>query len=168
MDENLEAWRKKPSRLWYLLVIFLGPIGGIIGYFVLKDRDRKFAERLLIIGLIMIAVWWGASFLLSFLAYWYISGIFTTRTATILEVVDSYCSAGTATITLRNAGTETLPASKQTCAQLTGQCSGVCVPVNLEPGRTTTLTISGCASGTSHSWRISGPSNSVTTTVFCP
>lgn len=67
--------KKKPNKAYYLLPIFLGIIGGVIGYFLLKDRDRKFAERLLIIGLVMIAVWWILSFLLAGLAYLYISGV---------------------------------------------------------------------------------------------
>jgi hypothetical protein len=54
--ENKLNIKEKPSRIWYLLAIFLNVIGGIIGYFLLKDKDRKFAERLLIVGVIMIVV----------------------------------------------------------------------------------------------------------------
>ena len=32
-------------------------LGGIVGYFVLKDRHKKFAERLLIIGIAMTIAW---------------------------------------------------------------------------------------------------------------
>lgn len=44
---------KKPSRLWYLLPIFLSVIGGLIGYAVLRKRDNKFAKKLLIVGIIV-------------------------------------------------------------------------------------------------------------------
>jgi len=47
---------KKPSKLWYLLPIFLTWIGGIIGYLVIKDRDKEFAKRLLIVGLVLTIV----------------------------------------------------------------------------------------------------------------
>jgi H+/Cl- antiporter ClcA len=65
----------KPSVIWYLLPILLGPIGGIIGYFLVKNRDRKFAERLLIVGLIMVAVYFVISLILSALAYIYLGDI---------------------------------------------------------------------------------------------
>lgn len=91
-----------------MLAIFLGPIGGIIGYFVLKDRDRKFAERLLIVGFVMILVGWLLSILLSELAYIYIiSDIFTAKTAVILSIdpVATQCSGNTIMVYVRNEGT---------------------------------------------------------------
>lgn len=41
----------KPTRAWYFVAFFLGIIGGIIGYFVVKDDDKPLANRLLILGL---------------------------------------------------------------------------------------------------------------------
>jgi len=43
----------KPSNFWYLLPILFGIIGGIIGYFVVKNRDKKMATNLLIAGIII-------------------------------------------------------------------------------------------------------------------
>jgi len=44
---------KKPvSAAWWLLPIFLAWIGGLIGYFVLKDRNRSTATHILIFGVI--------------------------------------------------------------------------------------------------------------------
>jgi hypothetical protein len=53
---NMKKQVSKPSRLWYLLPIFLGIIGGIIGYFAVRDRDKKMANRLLILPFILIIV----------------------------------------------------------------------------------------------------------------
>ncbi|QLH11929.1 hypothetical protein DSQ20_08515 [Nitrosarchaeum sp. AC2] len=41
------------SNWWYLLPIFLGIIGGLIAYFVLKKDDAKLAKNCLIVGVIM-------------------------------------------------------------------------------------------------------------------
>jgi hypothetical protein len=38
-------------------------------------------------------------------AYMYISGIYTARTATAIDLIDSYCFNNTVTITMRNIGT---------------------------------------------------------------
>ena len=63
---------EKPSGWWYLLPIFLSIIGGVIGYFLLKDRDRKFAERLLIIGIIVFVVLIILQIIFGILIYWWI------------------------------------------------------------------------------------------------
>jgi len=63
----------KPSAIWYLFPIIFGPIGGIIGYFLVKNRDRKFAEKLLIVGLIMVAVYFVLSIIFAAFAYIYMS-----------------------------------------------------------------------------------------------
>ena len=65
---------EKPSNWWYLLPIFLSIVGGVIGYFLLKDRDKKFAERLLVIGIIMVVVYIILSIILSVLIYLRIRG----------------------------------------------------------------------------------------------
>lgn len=43
---------QKPSNLWYVLPLFLGIIGGLLGYFILKDRDKSMAKNILIFGTI--------------------------------------------------------------------------------------------------------------------
>jgi uncharacterized membrane protein (UPF0136 family) len=48
---------EKPTRAWYLIPLFLGIIGGIIGYFAVKDSDKKMANNLLIEGLVLTVVW---------------------------------------------------------------------------------------------------------------
>jgi len=47
---------KAPSKAWYLLPIFLGGIGGLIMFFVLKDKNRRLAEKGLLLGIIMYIV----------------------------------------------------------------------------------------------------------------
>jgi hypothetical protein len=44
---------QKSSRLWYLVPIFLGIIGGLIAYLILKKEDTKLAKRCLIVGIII-------------------------------------------------------------------------------------------------------------------
>jgi len=43
---------EKVSAAWWLLPIFLSWIGGLIGYFVLKDRNRSTATHILIFGIV--------------------------------------------------------------------------------------------------------------------
>jgi hypothetical protein len=47
---------KRRSSLWFLLPIFMGVIGGIIAYFVIKEDDPKRAKSCLYLGIILAAV----------------------------------------------------------------------------------------------------------------
>jgi heme/copper-type cytochrome/quinol oxidase subunit 2 len=40
------------SGWWWLVPFFLAWIGGLIAYFVLKDRNQKTAEHMLIFGVV--------------------------------------------------------------------------------------------------------------------
>lgn len=40
------------SGLWWFVPLFLAWIGGLIAYFVLKDRNEKTAEHMLIFGIV--------------------------------------------------------------------------------------------------------------------
>ena len=53
--------QKKSSRLWYILPIILGIIGGIIGYFVLRKNDPILAKKSLILGIGLGAIGLGMS-----------------------------------------------------------------------------------------------------------
>lgn len=55
---------EKPTKLWYLIPIFFGIVGGIIGYFAVKDNDQKLANNLLIIGIVMTLIGLFFSFLI--------------------------------------------------------------------------------------------------------
>ncbi|MCV0372508.1 MAG: hypothetical protein COW27_04970 [Nitrosopumilales archaeon CG15_BIG_FIL_POST_REV_8_21_14_020_37_12] len=44
---------KTRSNTWYLLPIFLGLIGGVIAYFVLRNDDPKKAKNCLYLGIIL-------------------------------------------------------------------------------------------------------------------
>jgi cytochrome bd-type quinol oxidase subunit 1 len=52
---TLESGR--PSGLWYLIPILFGILGGIAAYLMLKDRDKDFAKKLLIVGIVMTVIW---------------------------------------------------------------------------------------------------------------
>ncbi len=44
------------SGWWYLLPIFLGVVGGIIGYFVIRHDDPKKAKNCMYLGVALTAV----------------------------------------------------------------------------------------------------------------
>jgi uncharacterized membrane protein YeaQ/YmgE (transglycosylase-associated protein family) len=44
---------KPRSNAWFLLPIFLGLIGGIIAYFVLRNDDQKKAKNCLYLGIVL-------------------------------------------------------------------------------------------------------------------
>ena len=44
---------KSRSNLWFLLPIFLGLIGGIIAFFVLRQDDPKKAKNCLYLGIVL-------------------------------------------------------------------------------------------------------------------
>jgi len=47
---------KNRSGLWYLLPIFVGIIGGVIAYFVIKDDDPSKAKNCLWLGIILTVI----------------------------------------------------------------------------------------------------------------
>jgi len=57
------AGHEKPSRVWYLVPLFFGLLGGLVGYFAVKDGDRDMASNLLVLGVfvsfvVILATWW--------------------------------------------------------------------------------------------------------------
>ena len=169
LKEKYRKIKKKPSKAWYLLPIFFGIVGGVIGYFVLRKRDREFAERVLIIGLVMILAGGLVSFLLAGLAYLYIAGYIGEHKPVekIFDVI-SNCKNGTARIYIKNLGNEKVQASTYACVETSDiPCSETCTPVDIEAGERKTITIGGCASGI-HTWSII-PSNGtpITTLTVC-
>lgn len=51
------------SNWWFLLPIFMGLIGGIIAYFVLRHDDPKKAKNCLYLGIILAVVGFGLNIL---------------------------------------------------------------------------------------------------------
>lgn len=46
------ANKQKPTTSWFLLPIFFGIIGGLIGYAKVRDRDKSMANMILIVGIV--------------------------------------------------------------------------------------------------------------------
>jgi len=55
---------RRRSNWWYLLSIFIAPIGGIIAYFSIKNDDPEKAKNCLWIGIIIFAIGFVFGFLL--------------------------------------------------------------------------------------------------------
>jgi hypothetical protein len=53
MSNNTNIERKNPSKAWYLLPIFLGILGGLAMYFIIKDDNRQMAKNGLILSIIL-------------------------------------------------------------------------------------------------------------------
>ena len=94
MEEDFQQQGKRPSRGWYLLPIFFGIIGGIAGYFLVRDDDKKFGKRLIIIGIIVTVVWPVIIFVPAAL---YSMGVFTLPGGGLSKC--SPCFSGGSTIT---------------------------------------------------------------------
>ena len=62
---------KPRSNFWFLLPIFLGLIGGIIAYFVLRNDDPKKAKNCLYLGIVLAII----GILLNLLVVFQIPGI---------------------------------------------------------------------------------------------
>ncbi|MCX6818509.1 MAG: hypothetical protein NT129_00735 [Candidatus Aenigmarchaeota archaeon] len=55
-DQVKKLGIKKPIKWWYLYPIFFGIFGGIYGYYFLKDMNKKFAKKILYLGIIVSAL----------------------------------------------------------------------------------------------------------------
>ena len=47
------ARRSRPTRAWYLIAVILPVIGGIVGYFAVKNDDQDMANNLLIASILV-------------------------------------------------------------------------------------------------------------------
>jgi len=51
--DMVEQQKRKVSWTWFLLPIFLSIIGGMIGYYMLQDRDKQKAKGVLYVGIVV-------------------------------------------------------------------------------------------------------------------
>ena len=53
---NMSYPEKPRSNAWFLLPIFLGIIGGIIAFFVLRNDDPRKAKNCLYLGVVLMVI----------------------------------------------------------------------------------------------------------------
>jgi len=56
--------QQKPSNWWYLLPIFFGIFGGLIMFFVLRNKEQKMVRNGLALGIILEAIHIASMFVL--------------------------------------------------------------------------------------------------------
>jgi hypothetical protein len=44
------------SKAWYVLPVFMGIIGGLIAYFVVKNDDPKLGKNCLVVGIVVLVI----------------------------------------------------------------------------------------------------------------
>ena len=58
ISEEIYKRTGKVTKLWYLAPVLIGFLGGIWGWYCVRDKDPKMAKRLLILGFIFTVVWY--------------------------------------------------------------------------------------------------------------
>ncbi len=99
------------------------------------------------------------------LAYMFITGLFTSSTATNIALSSVDCTGGNIYVTIRNTGTESISVADITV--YVDDTGTVCGGGTMTSGNATACTTIASPGAGSHSLRILGPSNSVTGTVYC-
>ncbi len=56
---------KPRSNVWFLLPIFLGIIGGLVAYFIIRKDDPRKAKQCLILGIILALIGIGLNIVLA-------------------------------------------------------------------------------------------------------
>ena len=117
-----------------------------------------------VIGILMVLM---LTLSLSALTYSYVWGIYDKYTRPI-EIVDSYCSDDKIIFVVRNGGTVDLNANSFKCYPISQTCSVSCtLPSNIPSGGAEAITSTGCTQGRAHTWRLTGPSNSLELYAYC-
>jgi hypothetical protein len=128
---------------WYLLAFVFGPIGGIVGFLVWRNKNRGVALNLLIVGFIALAIWWVAS-LLSASAFNSVSeplfrlpNINGAPVELYIDETGTYCSGNRVTVLVRNSGASgsgqvIVSGAESTCdiPDIPSDGSGSCTLVN--------------------------------------
>ena len=157
---------ERPSKLWYLLPIFLGIIGGVIGYFALRNKDKKFAEKLLIAGVIVTVISIFLSFILGGISYMYLNRAFRSNTYSVIAVIDSTCIDGTHSFTIRNMGTEEID-TNDLLVTIDDEAVNCSWSGSLSPGGSAICTTAESSPPGSYTFRIVGNSNTASGLSLC-
>ena len=128
----------RPSRAWYLLPWFMGLIGGLVRWLVVRDRDEKMGERMWIYGGISSAIYLVLALLVPFLFLGLVAGV--VAFSPNAHTTDTASSPITSPYTLGSLGTtpDTLGSSDTTPTTFEDN-----TPTSTEPSASTTGTASG-------------------------
>ena len=140
--------REHVSAAWWLLPFFLGWIGGLVGYLVLKDRNRRTATNILIFGV----VWTVVGIVAWVAVVGFIFGLYgTLSAASNVTVTTVVCTHGTAaasmcTVQLENAGNA--PALVVGCSLGGAESALTGLPLAIPAGTTVAATCTGASAAT--------------------
>lgn len=56
LKEIIMSESRTRSKVWYVVPVILGIIGGLIAYFAVKNDDPKLGKNCLIVGIVMFGI----------------------------------------------------------------------------------------------------------------
>ncbi|HYC11739.1 MAG TPA: zinc-ribbon domain-containing protein [Nitrososphaerales archaeon] len=147
--QPLSEPREHVSAAWWLLPIFLAWIGGLVGYLVLKDRNRSTAIRILIFGIVWTFV---GALVVGVAVAGFIFGLYGTMSAsssvsvTVLACTHGTAVSSTCTLHLQNGGNA--PASAVACSLGGASSTLTGSPLAIPAGTTVGATCTGASEAT--------------------
>jgi hypothetical protein len=145
------------SRWWWLLPFFLGWVGGLVDYLVLKDRNQKTAEHMLFFGVIWTfvgTILWGVA--IAGFAFGLFGTLSATSNVTVTTLTCTYGTAATSTCMVQLENTGNAPATVVACS-LGGAASTLTgAPLSIPAGEIDSATCIGAPGDTAPGQPVQG------------
>ncbi|MBI2545188.1 MAG: hypothetical protein HYW22_01140 [Candidatus Aenigmarchaeota archaeon] len=84
-----------------------------------------------------------------------------------ISLIDSFCSGGSLTATVKNEGPDTLKATEQIRISVDEACQTDFTPTDIPSGSSAIYTSTGCTTGRAHSYRLVGSANAIEIRASC-